>query len=144
MYAGSSRTDTARVLAVTDMVSTSITSSFARRVTRAGGRSLWPAFAGAVAVAAGCVALAAWMYARRGVPCWVWPAAAAQAAQPFRWMIAVEWAGLIAFLLAFSPDTNMRHVILAVLVNAAAAAALLFGRAGRPAPAARPSPAARC
>jgi hypothetical protein len=71
----------------------------------------------------------AWaIYRKRGLPLWAWPPADQQRSQPYRGLIAIEWAGIIAASLAFSPDTNPRHLVLAVLVNCFAASVLLVPR----------------
>jgi hypothetical protein len=63
-------------------------------------------------------------YRKHGLPLWTWPAADRQGDHPYRGLVAIEWAGLIAVSLAFSPDTNPRHLVLAVLVNCLAMSVL--------------------
>jgi Glycosyltransferase family 87 len=76
------------------------------------------------------VIVAATFYRLRRVPLLMWPAAPAAHAQPWRSMSCVEWAGLAIVVLAFSPQSNSRHFVLAVL-GASVAAAMLFST-GRP------------
>jgi hypothetical protein len=47
-----------------------------------------------------------------------WPNAAAQAAQPYLGIVALEWMALMTFALAFSPQTNPRHTSLLLMVSA--------------------------
>jgi Glycosyltransferase family 87 len=68
------------------------------------------------------------IYRKHGLPLWAWPSADRQRTAPFRALVAVEWAGLIAGSLAFSPDTNPRHLVLAVIVNLLAVSVLLAPR----------------
>ncbi len=65
------------------------------------------------------------MYRRHGLPLLRWPVASDQRAQPFTALVGLEWAGLVTAALVFSPDTNTRHLVLAVLVNLLAACVLL-------------------
>jgi hypothetical protein len=59
-----------------------------------------------------------------------WPNAAAQAAQPYLGIVALEWMALMTFALAFSPQTNPRHTSLLLMVAAPLAAMLCFPRPG--------------
>lgn len=70
------------------------------------------------------------MYQKRGFPMWQWPDAGAQSATPFCGLVGLEWLGLIAAALVFSPHTNTRHMILAIPLEAAAAMMLLIPRPG--------------
>ena len=124
---GPARARAAHVLPVTDNVSLSITSGLARWSIRLGYGSILPALAVSGALACACVAIAYGMYARNGVPCWAWPGARGQAAEPFRSLVAIEWSGLVVVAMAFSPNTNPRHLVMLILVHAAAAAILLCG-----------------
>ena len=86
------------------------------------------------AAAVGILALAIVMvlYHVNGFSLWNWPNVSHQFQEPFRGLVALEWAGLVAVALAFSPDTNTRHLVLTVLVNALAAALLLTPRPSVP------------
>lgn len=108
--------------------SLSITSACARAV---GSESASvAAVALAAIIAAACLGVAALLYHRAGMPLWKWQAEARQREQPFRTMIGVEWAGLIVAALAFSPQTNTRHLYLLLLVQIAAATMLVIPRRG--------------
>ena len=108
----------AEVHGVADSLSCSVTSAIARGT--AGHSPLVPfALAGALGVALFVAAAA--VYRRRGVPL-VGPASPS--------VTAVEWPVLVAVLLAFSPQTNTRHLYDALLVTSAAAVLLLTP--GRP------------
>ncbi len=108
--------------------SVSVTSAIARAI-RTGGSTL-PALALAGLLAGATIGVAAWMYRKNRVPVVDWPGAAGQGEQPYRAVVALEWVGLIAFALAFSPQTNTRHLYLLLLVQILAAVLLLFGRRG--------------
>ncbi|MEI6787451.1 MAG: glycosyltransferase family 87 protein [bacterium] len=54
----------------------------------------------------------AWVYRRGGIPRLHWPDAAQQQQQPWKALIALEWAILIALALIFSPQTNSRHLLM--------------------------------
>ena len=66
-----------------------------------------------------------WIYRRAGLPLLRWPARLQQQQQPWRALIALEWALLIAVALAFSPQTNTRHFLMLTLLAALAAVALV-------------------
>ncbi len=57
------------------------------------------------------------MYRLRRRPLVAWPAERAQQAAPFRSMFGLEWIALLATMLCFSPQTNMRHMVMTCLVN---------------------------
>lgn len=84
----------------------------------------------AAGVGAVCLAAVQGMYKSKKFPMWRWPAAQLQREFPFKSLLAMEWAGLITVALAFSPDTNTRHLVLAVLVNALGAAVVLKSGSG--------------
>lgn len=86
-------------------------------------------FAGSVALV--LTVLWAAIYARGGKPLLRWPEAAQQRVQPYLGMVALEWASLMAFVLAFSPQTNPRHTSLLLMVFAPMAAMLCFPRKGQ-------------
>ncbi|MEI7765944.1 MAG: glycosyltransferase family 87 protein [Phycisphaerae bacterium] len=68
---------------------------------------------------------------RRGIPVLAWPKASEQARTPWARWVGLEWMTVIAATLAFSPQTNSRHLVLASLVNLAAAAIWVSGRGHR-------------
>ena len=107
----------AEVHKLADSLSCSVTSALAR----ATGSPL-AALSLAALLAAGLFAAAAWAYRRRSVPLLGPPSDAA--------VTAAEWPTLVAVLLAFSPQTNTRHLYDALLVTTAAAVLLLAPAAG--------------
>jgi len=107
-----------------DSLSVSVTSMLGR-VLRPHGVTNSQVMVVAAGVGALCLAVVQSMYRFRKLPMWRWPAARMQDRSPFKSLLAMEWAGLITIALAFSPDTNTRHLVLAVLVNALGAAVVL-------------------
>lgn len=109
---------------IADDLSVSVTSMLARVLGPHGVSNPWIML---TAASVGGVALAAvgLMYRKSGFPLLRWPAPTRQMEQPFKGLVAMEWAGLVTVALAFSPDTNTRHLVLTVLVNALAATLLL-------------------
>lgn len=113
---------------IADDLSVSVTSSLARLLGPRGfSNPRIMLVAGATGLLALLIVLV--LYRAHGLPLFRWPAAARQERQPFKALIAMEWAGLIVVALAFSPDTNVRHLVLTVIVNALAATLLLAPRA---------------
>ncbi len=113
----------AHIDALTISHSMSITSGMARIVGPAAEPSLkWLLTGGVAAVVLGALTL---VYRRFGVPLWLWPDAEAQSAAPYRAVIALEWAALMAVALAFSPQTKPRHLVLLLMVFALLAILLL-------------------
>lgn len=96
--------------------SLSVTSALARTLgAEAGMRMAWLGSA----IAAMLVALAvSAVYRRMDLARVDWPAAGEQRAQPFLGLVQLDWAALIVFALAFSPQTNPRHTSLLLLVYA--------------------------
>jgi len=91
-------------------VSLSITSAIARLTHRHHADPLMlPIVAG---IAAGTFVVVAILYRRNRIPLLFWPAAQRQSAQPYRAMLALEFASLMAMALVFSPQTNPRHLVL--------------------------------
>jgi hypothetical protein len=64
------------------------------------------------------------------MPVFSWPPASGQIEQPYRTVVGVEWAGLIVAALAFSPQTNTRHLYLLLLVLLPAATMMILPRRG--------------
>jgi hypothetical protein len=90
------------------------------------------ALAASAALAVGLIAVIALIYRRMGRPVLQWPHAAAQHAQPYLGIVALEWMALMVLALAFSPQTNPRHTSLLLMVAAPLAALLCLPRAGVP------------
>jgi hypothetical protein len=68
------------------------------------------------------------LYQRYGMPFLRWPGRRGQTALPFLSLVGLEWSGLITAALVFSPQTNTRHLFLALLVTIPVAGLLLAGR----------------
>jgi glycosyl transferase family 87 len=111
-------------------VSLSITSAIARITHRAKSEALMLPIV--LAIAAVVLAATAAIYRRRAIPFLRWPAAAEQSAQPFRSVVPMEWAALIALALVFSPQTNSRHLVLLLLATTIFSCMLLHPRKGIP------------
>lgn len=112
-----------------DGLSISITSGLARML-RPHGFSNAKVMVAAAIVAIVAVLIAAMFYWINNLPVWRWPARAAQAIQPFRALVALEWVGIVTLAVAFSPDTNARHLVLAAFVNLLGASLMLLPRPG--------------
>ena len=109
--------------------SISITSGISRLLADA-PRAAGPAVVACIAAA---TALMLWrVYRRMQMPLLVWPSAVQQGAQPWRALIVLEWAALIALDLAFSPQTNPRHASLLLMTFVPMAALLCFPKPGVP------------
>ena len=118
-----------RVHNIADELSVSITSMLAR-VLGPHGVSNPGILALATAVGFITLAMVALLYRAKSFPLLRWPPPQRQETQPFKGLVAMEWAGLIVVALAFSPDTNTRHLVLTVLVNLLAAVIVLTPRPG--------------
>lgn len=70
------------------------------------------AWVGICAILIGLVVFGTWVYRRQGLPRLHWPDRIKQQEQPWRAMVAMEWAVLMAIALIFSPQTNSRHLLL--------------------------------
>ncbi len=116
----------ANIDALTVGHSLSITSGMARIVGLDAAASLkWWLTAAAAAVALAVLVL---VYRRFGVPVFKWPRALEQSTPPYCAVVALEWAALMALALAFSPQTNPRHLVL--LLMAFAVLSVLFALPG--------------
>lgn len=113
--------------------SVSIPSTLARAVLRvSGGTELSSAgklvvMGGVGLLAAACVGLAWWLFHRAGLSLWKGRGGAADDATPqSRAIVGLEWAGLVAGVLAFSPQTTNRHMILVIFLALVGSVILLF------------------
>jgi hypothetical protein len=70
--------------------------------------------------------LAIILYHRNGFSLWRGASATAHSSSQNRALTGIEWTLMIAATLAFSPQTNARHLVLGVLVNTAIVALLLI------------------
>ncbi len=121
----------AHVHHIADLVSGSITSAIARHL-RDTGRPESLALVAAAVIVIALLAATALAYRTRRVPALAWPPAARQAAQPFRALVGAEWIGILCLVLAFSPNTNPRHLCMVVFAYVAAVALLLAAKPGIP------------
>src|SRR5438067_992128 len=96
-------------------VSMSITSAIARITHRGHADSLMLPIV--LAVAGSAFTVVALLYRQNRIPLFRWPGAHLQSDQPYRAMIAIEFASLIALALVFSPQTNPRHLVLLLLAT---------------------------
>jgi len=125
----------ANIDGITAPYSVSITSAIAR-LFQTGDAGYGHADSATVALAAAAGIGAAyaggllWMYRKHGVPALLWPRESEQRSPMFCTMLAVEWVGLMVAVLAFGPQTNMRHMSLLLVVFAPAAGILLFPARG--------------
>jgi hypothetical protein len=110
--------------------SISITSAMARMADLFGS-TLKVGLAFAAGVALACLGVAVWLYLRNGVPLVRWPTAAGQQFAPYKTAIGLEFTALIAATLCFSPQTNTRHLLLALFVTVPAAVLMLTARPPR-------------
>jgi Glycosyltransferase family 87 len=109
-------TEAAEIHDITDALSCSITSALARATHGSGSTALGFALAAITAIAA--LAITAIIYRRFGLRLLspdLGPA-----------VTGAEWAVLLAAILAFSPQTNTRHLFDALLLTALASVLLLF------------------
>lgn len=90
----------------------------------------WHAMSVAVCIAIVTVLVLRWIYASHAKPVWAWPGATQQDAQPYRGMVALEWAALMTLALAFSPQTNPRHASMVLMAFVPLAAMVSFTPAG--------------
>ncbi len=105
-------------------LSISITSALTRAMLPTPGAGV--ALLGAALVGLGLLGATWRMYAARGFSLLRRPRGTALPA-----LMAMEWAGVIVAMLAFSPHTQGRHLVLLIVVNLFCAALLLAARPGR-------------
>jgi hypothetical protein len=110
--------------------SISITSAMARMADLFGS-TLAVGLAFAAGTALVCLGVAVWLYRRNGVPLLQWPPPAGQRSAPFDTAVGLEFTALIAATLCFSPQTNTRHLLLALFVTVPAAVLILTARPPR-------------
>jgi hypothetical protein len=117
----------ANVEDIFNLLSCSFTSAMAR-LSRNLGLPLWVGMGGAGLILVAIVAAVLWRYGRRRVPAFAWPSRFGQLTQPWRAVLGMEFAAVVMASLLFSPQTNTRHLSLAVLLTTVAAALILAGR----------------
>ncbi|HEY4330412.1 MAG TPA: glycosyltransferase 87 family protein, partial [Phycisphaerae bacterium] len=106
--------DAANIEPIGSGLSISITSAAARFLT-AHQITMSPFIPSGI-IALAWLAVLAWCYHRQKVPAILWPRARAQTNLPFAGLAAMEWLAVIAAVLAFSPQTNTRHLVLTTLM----------------------------
>ena len=121
----------ANVEDIFNLLSCSFTSAMAR-MSRHLGLPLLAGMGGAGLILAAIVAAVLWRYGRRRMPPFAWPSRPVQLAQPWRAVLGMEFVAVVMASLMFSPQTNTRHLSLAVLLTTVAAALILAGRPGVP------------
>jgi hypothetical protein len=126
---GAGAGEQANVEDITAMFSSSITSAMAR--LSEGGLPMSVVLLLVMAIALATLGIVIFLYQREGFSLFRWPAASEQAHQPYRGIVGLEWAGLVTAALVFSPQTNTRHLFLALLVTVGTAALLLGGQWSR-------------
>jgi hypothetical protein len=65
-----------------------------------------------VAILFGLIIFGTWAYRQRNLPRLRWPDQIKQQEQPWQAIVAMEWSILTAIALAFSPQTNSRHLLM--------------------------------
>lgn len=108
--------------------SISITSAIARTLGSAAAPGHALALSAAVAVLV--LGFVGRSYLKAGLPLLRWPDVAAQMRQPLCGLIAIEWMAMVAFSLAFSPQTNPRHTSLLFMVATPLTVMLLLPKPG--------------
>jgi len=99
----------AHIKDVTASYSVSIPSGMVRMAGPGHEALAWTAIA---AILVMIIVFGVWAYRRGGFPRLRWPDQSMQQEQPWRALIALEWAVLIAIALIFSPQTNSRHLLM--------------------------------
>ncbi|HSZ54277.1 MAG TPA: glycosyltransferase family 87 protein [Tepidisphaeraceae bacterium] len=118
-----------RIHDIADQLSISVTSALAR-LLKPGGFSNFAVMLVATGAGLLVVGLMWRMYRRNGLPMFAWPGRKDQLRQPHNALIALEWPGLVAAALIFSPDTTTRHLLMGILVNTLGAVLIVTDRPG--------------
>ncbi|MEO0513304.1 MAG: glycosyltransferase family 87 protein [Planctomycetota bacterium] len=113
---------------ITWELSVSIPSAIARAVETESGVPKGPLAALTLAAAGAAFAVTWALYAARGVPLFAGRGGRAEREHPGRTLI--EWAGLVVVVLAFSPQTMVRHSFILLPVHALVAYLLLVPKPG--------------
>ncbi|HET6246197.1 MAG TPA: glycosyltransferase family 87 protein [Tepidisphaeraceae bacterium] len=127
---GTSGAGNAKINGADDLSSLSITSTVARlSASSQWSKPIQLGIVGAVAAVWGaCILLA---YKRRGLAILRWPSAIGQNRPRFTKLLALEWGALVTFAVAFSPNTQNRNLVLAIIPATYAVALLCAPIAGR-------------
>jgi hypothetical protein len=120
----------ANVEDITAWFSCSITSAMARLTIQGLSMRIAMVFAGTIALLS--LGVVVMLYRREGLPLFKWPAAEEQKKQPWKGTIGLEYSALLAASICFSPQTNTKHLFLALVVTIPAAVLLLGARRGVP------------
>jgi hypothetical protein len=117
--------EAAHVHHIEESLSVSITSGIARLLGGPHPKAVMP-LTGLIALL--FVAMVAIWYRARNLRFFAWPAEIAQRVWPYRQLVMLEWAGIMIASVAFSPDSNLRHMVLVLFANAIGVTLLLAGR----------------
>jgi Glycosyltransferase family 87 len=129
-HAVGSVTEQANVEDITAWFSCSLSSAMARMTLFGVPMRVALICAGMIAlITLGVVIL---LYRRESIPLFSWPKRKTQIDQPWRAVISLEFSALVAASLCFSPQTNTKHLLLALLVTIPAAVLILNRRPGVP------------
>jgi hypothetical protein len=119
--------EAANLESISAPLSVSVTSMVSRAI--GGGQATWLVLAVSLGTALGVAGVMLAIARRAGVPLlFRWLTAQGAASQSETTLL--EWLGLLVFVLAFSPQTNTRHLYLVLFVLTAAAVILLKPPAG--------------
>ena len=80
-------------------------------------------FAAGIAIAALLIVI--FLYRANRIPLFTWPNADDQTHQPWKAVIGLEFVSVVAATLCFSPQTNTRHLMLALLLTIPMSALIL-------------------
>ncbi len=112
---GTGGIEQANVDDIRDYLSCSITSALAR--TTQPGQSLLLPMAAVACIAGLAICMVIGIYQRNRIPVLAWPRESEQSRKPWTSAIGVEFVAIIAATLCFSPQTNTRHLMLALLLT---------------------------
>ncbi|MEI6515528.1 MAG: glycosyltransferase family 87 protein [bacterium] len=112
----------AQIKDVTASYSVSIPSGMARVLGADHSLMAWLIVAAAFS---GLILFGALVYRHAGLPRLRWPDCQRQKNQPWRAIVALEWAALITVALVFSPQTNSRHFLMLTTLATLAATLLI-------------------
>ncbi len=127
---GAKSTSTAKVQSIDIATSISVTSVLSRLVNKLAAPHVLAPMLTAIAAALFIGAIFI-RYRNRRLPLLRWPDATRQFGTPYGALLAMEWAALVTFTLAFSPNTQNRNLVLAIVPGALVAMLLRFPPAGR-------------
>jgi hypothetical protein len=118
LFGGPPPEDAARVHGLAELTNISVPGTMTRMVDAL----RWPHSAGLALTAivlAAWTGVAIWMYICRRIQIIRWPDAHGQAAEPYRWLLILEWSLLAMLPLAFTPDSERVFAIMPATLLAA-------------------------